>query len=411
MRQKQFPLFKDKASPLQEYLLRKKPTSAGDFISSIWSFPGFGGDQIYRWYGTLPRQLLERLFSLYSKKNTTRVLDPFMGLGTTLDIAADNGLPVIGLDSNPLACLASEARLQGKPPNNVLFKKINEVKERISSARLNSKESFGKLYSTILDEEKYIYAKKWFRKDTLLATLELLFQIAEEKEERIQRLMFIAASQTIRAVASVDARCTHHLVTKVKPFIDPVPLWEETLVGCLSAIREAAVDSAKVTIYQGSAVKLQLQRESIDLAILHPPYLGVIHYHQIHRLATDLLDIVSRTKFPASLSKYVFDYERIADDDVSTDNGKSYDVFIQNITTVMQQIIIKDGRCIAIIGDHRYKKHLRHPFTDFISQFEKKNFLLEEIFIWVLQNHGGMHIQRKGNFIDHNYILVFHKVP
>jgi hypothetical protein len=40
---------------------------------------------------------------------------------------------------------------------------------------------------------------------------------------------------------------------------------------------------------------------------------------------------------------------------------------------------------------------------------ENHGHLLEEVFIWVLQNNAGMHIQRKGNYIDHNYILVFHR--
>ena len=41
---------------------------------------------------------------------------------------------------------------------------------------------------------------------------------------------------------------------------------------------------------------------------------------------------------------------------------------------------------------------------------EGNGFGLEENFIWLLQNNGGMHVLRRGNFIDHNYIAVFRRL-
>jgi hypothetical protein len=147
----------------------------------------------------------------------------------------------------------------------------------------------------------------------------------------------------------------------------------------------------------------------IDLAIIHPPYLGVIHYHLIHRLSTDLLDIANRIWSPESIKQYDFAYSKLRGSDVSTDSSDKYNNFVKGIAAKMSELIAPNGRCVIIIGDQRHKGHLRHPFTDFILQFEAKGFLLEENFIWILQNNSGMHILRRGHFIDHNYILVFHK--
>src|SRR5258706_1124913 len=177
-------------------------TPQSDYISSIWSFPGSGGDQVYRWYGTLPRALLERLMGLYAKPND-RFLDPFLGTGTSLDVARELHLIAKGLDVNPLACLTTEVRLFG-----VSKAKAEEAAKQITMTLKRSSEDNISVWSSVLAEQQYDYMRKWFRPDTLHATLSLFFAITEVKDISVQRLMFVAAAQTVRDVASVDPRCT-----------------------------------------------------------------------------------------------------------------------------------------------------------------------------------------------------------
>ena len=35
---------------------------------------------------------------------------------------------------------------------------------------------------------------------------------------------------------------------------------------------------------------------------------------------------------------------------------------------------------------------------------------LKDIFVWVTKGKAGMNVKRRGNFIDHNYILIFKKL-
>jgi hypothetical protein len=381
--------------------------SASDFVSSIWSFPGSGGDQLYRWYGTLPHPLVQRLLGLYATNSRTRILDLFMGLGTTLNAAVDANLAATGLDVNPLACLAAEARLFGMPSPTAVVSASDQIARSLGKGPPKALPPDPP--EALLGNQRFAYMRKWFREDTLQALLALLFHIAEIPEPRVQRLQFVAAAQVAREVASVDPRCTHHLVTKVKPFLDPVPLWRERVRTLLATVREKPADPVRTLVIQGSALQHPLEEASSELVLIHPPYLGVIHYHLIHRLATDLLDIVQTVRDPVSLRKYRFDYATIKSADVSTDKTKPYQGFVKALAGVVRRTVPRGGRCVVIIGDQRYQGHLRHPFTDFISQFEGQGFTLEENFIWVLQNNGGMHVLRRGHFIDHNYILVFHQ--
>lgn len=415
MSKSQSKLFADDNDPLREDAgtpqqlpqgLRSKPQGTEQYISSIWSFPGSGGEQLYRWYGTLPRALVERLTSLYTSQQS-RMLDAFTGLGTTLDVAADAQLHARGVDSNPLACLATESRLFGVPSEAAVLATADRI--IAGCIQLASTSGAHHEWSDLLAEKHFAYTRKWFRADTLEAMLALMFRIANVEDVRTQRLLFVAAAQVVRDVASVDPRCTHHLVTKLKPFINPLPLWREKVAQAVKAVRLQPADPSLISISQASILEAPIKDASVDFTFIHPPYLGVIHYHLIHRLATDLLDIVNNVRRPVALRIYDFEHTRLKKADVSTDNTKPYREFVERLAEVMERVVAPDGRCAVIIGDQRNKGHLRHPFTDFIHSFERHGFQLEENFIWILQNNGGMHILRRGHFIDHNYILIFHK--
>ena len=46
---------------------------------------------------------------------------------------------------------------------------------------------------------------------------------------------------------------------------------------------------------------------------------------------------------------------------------------------------------------------------DFINLLKKSGFKIEDIFIWELTKKAGMNVARRGNYIDHNYIIVAKK--
>lgn len=383
-----------------------KKSKAGKFVSSVWSFPDSDGNALYRWYGTLPKPLVKRVLELYSPRN---VLDPFAGLGTTLEVAADLGIKAKGYDSNPLACLATEARVYGIASKDSLSSSIARISTRLGGSLGGPSSSTSSSTDEFFANEKYRYTRKWFRKDSLSALLSLFLEIGDVEQEDVQRLLFVSGAQTVREVASVDPRCTHHLVTKSKPFIDPVPIFVQATETALKAVRNRPASSANIQISQGSILKQEAKPGKHDFVLVHPPYLGMIHYHLIHRLATDVLDFVKASLDPPSLKGYEFSYDSIKKDDVSTDNTAEYKEFIERLGPIIDNVLKDGGRCAVIIGDQRYHGHLRHPAIDFVNELERNHMTLEEMFIWVLQNNAGMHILRRGHFIDHNYIQIFHK--
>ena len=194
-----------------------------------------------------------------------------------------------------------------------------------------------------------------------------------------------------------------------KPFIDPIPVFVQATEAALKAIRNRPASSEDVEVKQGSILGKEAKLRKYDLVLVHPPFLGMIHNHLIHRLATDILDFVKTSRRPSSLKGYEFNYDSIKKDDVSTDNSAKYKQFVERLAPIIGNVLEVGGRCVVIIGDQRYQGHLRHPAIDFVNELERNHMTLEEMFIWILQNNAGMHVLRRGHFIDHNYIQVFHK--
>lgn len=378
-----------------------KKSTANGYISSLWHFPDHPGTRsLYRWYGTLPRPLIDQLLDLYCADGTD-LFDPFLGSGITAEIASKRGIQTLGWDANPLACLLAEANCVSLVPKAAeIFDVIERIETRLGRSRANNPPS-------ALMKDEFAYTRKWFRTETLTRVAKLLEAISDIDDVELQRLLFILTSQEIRNVACVDARCTHHLVRKEKPFIDPWQRVKESLLSAGgNAVSSRLLEARRPIIEQRSVVH-DIPEGKFGFVLAHPPYLGVIHYNQIHRLATDLLAYTRASCQPASLMPYEFGIAQIKAADVSTDNEAQYDDFIYKFAQRIHSVVTPGGVCALIIGDQRFQGRLRHPFTKFIDKFEGIGFSLEENFIWALQNNGGMHVLRRGHFIDHNYILIF----
>ena len=69
--------------------------------------------------------------------------------------------------------------------------------------------------------------------------------------------------------------------------------------------------------------------------------------------------------------------------------------------------VLKQGKRMAVvIGDTRFLGNLLTLHVDFVNLLKKNGFDIEDIFVWVLNQKAGMNVARRGNFIDHNYVIT-----
>ena len=89
----------------------RRSDASSAFAKATWDFPNSSSPRVLhpypaRFIAEIPGQALDLL------KVDGPVLDPFCGSGTTLAEARRRGLPSIGVDLNPIACLISRVRTQ-----------------------------------------------------------------------------------------------------------------------------------------------------------------------------------------------------------------------------------------------------------------------------------------------------------
>lgn len=360
------------------------------FISSVWDFSDVGSKQtgylthdFLRWYGKLIPQLVSRLLDMYTVEGDL-VLANFSGSGTVCLEAHLANRNAIGIDANPLALLLSKVKSSpAKFETNEIIDLLDKNYKNSSSTRYENDE----------------FLQKWFSQkayDDLFRYLEAAKMIEDQK---LRDTLNLAIASIVKKVSRVDSRCVNHIVVDDKKNVAGV---RETLLDKLESMSKD-IDSleskklkAKVRIEQGDARKLHLKNSSVDFILSHPPYLGAIDYTNIFQLENLMLGN---------------DNKAIDVNDISTTSMKNYLGSMQQVFDEMYRVL-KPGKFMAIvIGDNRKDGNIQPTFSYFIQDATFRLGLeLKDIFIWVTKGKAGMNVKRRGNFIDHNYILIFKKL-
>ena len=359
------------------------------FISSVWDFSEVGSTEsgylthdFLRWYGKLIPQLVSKLINMYSEEGDT-VLANFSGSGTVALEAHLANRNAIGIDANPLALLLS--RVKSTPAQ---FDPV-EVIARLDKAL--PKATFRKY-----DSDEFL--QKWFSKDSYEG-LDRYYQAIQKLENpNLRDTLNLALASIVKKVSKVDARCVNHIVvdSKKKPSDVRDSLYEK-LVAISADVEQLIPQKSKssVNIKAGDARKLDLKNNSVDFIISHPPYLGAIDYTNIMQLENLILGN---------------DNKLIDAKDISTTSMKNYLLSMQDVFSEMQRVLKPGKHMAVVIGDNRKDGNIQPTFSYFIQDATNRLGLeLRDIFIWVTRGKAGMNVARRGNFIDHNYILIFKK--
>jgi DNA modification methylase len=363
---------------------------ANNFISSVWDFSdvtsketGYLTHDFLRWYGKLIPQLVERLVSLYSDPGET-VLANFSGSGTVALEAKLLGRNALGIDPNPLSLLVSSAK--SNPSLADLRPTLKEIFREIDST------------DSVMGTES-IPEAKWFRDGELKALIAIRQAILKHAPIRERDTLLLALAAIVKRVSLVDSRCVNHLVKDNSK--RPLDIWNEfeskvqTMMVSIGELGKLS-SPGTVNIRQGDSRELEIETDSIDLIISHPPYLGAIDYSNMYQLENVVLG---------------FDQASFKARDISTTSLKKYLEAMQDVFTEMHRVLKPGKRMAVIIGDNRKDGAIQPTFAHFILDAESRlGMKLEDIFIWVTSGKAGMSVKRHGNYIDHNYILVFKKV-
>lgn len=360
-----------------------------NFISSIWNFSdvsiketNYATHDFLRWYGKLIPQLVSRLIKLYSREGDL-ILANFAGSGTVLLESNILKRDSIGLDSNPLSILLSKIKTRPFIPDRKSF--LLKVEKALHKRNR-------KKYKMTKED------KKWFTSSNFCELMTVRSVINSIKNEKDRDYFLLALTSIVRKISRVDERCINHIVLdKNKSGSNVLMELKKKLEEMEDSMREfiKLTNKNKVEVKFGDARDTKLPDNSIDLIISHPPYLGSINYSNIYKLQNKILG---------------FDYDKVKQNDISTDSFRTYIHEMKKVFDDMFRVLKSNKYACVIIGDNRKNGQIQPTFAYFIQYATGSlKFRLKDIFIWILSQKAGMNVKRRGNHIDHNYILVFQK--
>ncbi|WPC66370.1 DNA methyltransferase [Rhodoferax ferrireducens] len=171
-----------------------------------WTFGGrdkrLGAHAMFHYPAMMVPQMQGAILDIIcdAAPNTHRVLDPFVGSGTTLVEAMARGLDFTGIDINPLAILISRAKAVVLSPGQL----------ECSAKRIASeiKADKGRAYFVSFQNQK-----KWFSKSSSIGISRIARAIESEKDEDVRRVFWVVLARIVRSTCN-SRKSTYKLHAK-----------------------------------------------------------------------------------------------------------------------------------------------------------------------------------------------------
>jgi|Deesub1362B_J571_1020462.scaffolds.fasta_scaffold00004_493 DNA modification methylase len=262
---------------------------------------------VYNWFyfkEGFSRELIFLLFDKFDSKEGDWVLDPFLGVGTTLLACKEKGINGVGREISPLFVFVSQVKLEDYD--------IEELREY--SAQL-FQHRFKKPDLKNIDP----FIKKAFEKHNLEDIIffrELLLDIQDMKIRNFFMLGLMNAASKV-TYAYKDGAVLRLIRRKTPPLR---PLYKRIIKKMINDLKKMEWKTSTIDIRVGDARKLDLEDECIDYVITSPPYLNKIEYTKVYEIEYKLfmggihlnpvrsyMGLMPSIKVPRDFPEYIID--------------------------------------------------------------------------------------------------------
>lgn len=275
---------------------------SADFWASDGRHPREGVHALFQYPAMMVPGLQQELIRLVCElqPSVRRILDPFVGSGTTMTSSMLLGLDFTGQDINPLAVLVSRAKTG--PYTEVLESKVRRI---IAIAEADV---------SLHVEADFPGLDKWFTKQAQIDLSRLQRAIRQEPELWARRFMWVALAETVRMVSN-SRTSTYKLHTRPESelktrSVSAAQKFASTVgqsLGDYSGFRRDLHDAGHLDEgkYRGS-IAIHLQDSTVavsrpgggcaqhDLLITSPPYgdnTSTVPYGQFSYLPLQWIDL------------------------------------------------------------------------------------------------------------------------
>lgn len=219
-----------------------------------------------KFIGDIPRALMNAL----PLPAGTGVLDPFSGSGTTLVEAQQAGIPSVGIDLNPIACLIS--RVKTSPLSNGFIDAVEDVIRRSGNI-------------TSLATPDIPNVDHWFKADIQLAVGALAATIADEVYLPWLDQLRLALSGILVRVSNQDSDTRYAAIDKNITYEDVFKLFRASAAKIMKALTTRNEDLPTAQIIEANTLEVQPEDINIPigLVVTSPPYPNAYEYWLYHK--------------------------------------------------------------------------------------------------------------------------------
>ncbi len=376
-------------------------TPGSGYIDEVWEIPPKADTQyythgIYRYIGKFPPQIPREILSRYAEPGMT-VFDPMCGGGTALAEAVFSGCNAVGMDVNPVSLLISSV-VSTPYDLDKLSEYCNGIKESIMSW------DEGSLFydpSNVPEQTRLRLggSDKYFSKEAQKDCGLLLGWIAAIEEKPYHDFFLVALLAILRKISFANVKKINVTIDANKKVQSVFPAYRKQIDAMLKAERntQAAWTSASVQLINGDARKNPLENQSVDIVIIHPPYLSNTAFSESTQLQLAFLGIHHKTIWKKELKmrgSYLHE----------PDGLRKYLVGWHTILKEAYRVLRPGGICAIENGDG-YTDYVRIPVGVITREFAKDiGFSIERHILHKINNNTGKTLSH--NMKEHHIIIM-----
>lgn len=303
----------------------------------------YGPHGIHEYRGKFFPQLVRSLLNISGASESSKVLDPMCGSGTTLVESMLMGCETYGLDLNPLSVFISKTKcdvLTIKP--EVLESQYRKLRQDILESNFSKEENLKWLMQLSNKDQEYL--RNWFSERVLIQLDRIILRIEQTKNIVCRNLFKVSLSNIIRNVSWQkvdDLRVRKEVVEDLE--IDVVALFLDELDRSVNSVlvmlyENTDLDVGTKNIFEGDSRKskkiLKNQVGQIDTIITSPPYATALPYLDTDRLSLYYLGLLSRSGHRER------DYDMIGNREITKGKKDLYwDYYLSNKAKLTKDIV------------------------------------------------------------------------
>jgi len=333
---------REKALASIETLKRKEIRPTKEVLRAVdWDFTDVpsstGIHSIHPYPAKFIRQIPRKLIESFHPGDSSLVLDPFCGSGTTLVEAIDLGLSALGIDVNPLACLL--ARVKTTP----ISSRLEDVAEGIAKAarrQLSRKE-------VVIPPIPRL--NHWFQPDVQMVLSALVEQINQQNGP-IKEAMQVALSSIIVQVSNQESDTRYAAVKKEITAQDVFRRFENAAAVVGKAVSNLS-DNLVRRLGQAMVLNEDILRVTpeaiprlVGLVVTSPPYPNAYEYWLYHKYRMYWLgmDPIAVRQHEIGARPHYFKSK--------PQDEKDFENQMSSVFLLLSQVMLPDAKACFLVG-------------------------------------------------------------